>query len=146
MASKWYGKGLLKVADRTVDYAADTIKIMLLKSTYTYSADHDFVDDVVEFDGTGYTGGFNGASRKTLASKTITEDTTNDRIEFDAADPSAWTGLNGATIGGAAIIKEITNDAASILIAFLDPADLVTNGGDVTLTFNAEGIMQISYA
>ncbi len=149
MASKWYGKGLLKAlggGGAAINMVSDTLKIMLLKSTYTYDADHDFVSDLTEFDGTGYTGGFAGASRKTLASQTVLEDTANDRIEFDAADPSAWSTLAAATIGGAAIIKEITNDAATPCIIFLDPTDLVTNGGDVTLAFNAEGFAQISYA
>ncbi len=146
MASKAYGKGALKLADRTVDYVNDTIKIMLLASSYTFDPDHDFVSDVTETGCTGYTGGFNGASRKTLGSKTILEDTANDRIEYDAADPTAWTALSNGTIGGAAIIKEITNDGASILLFFLDPADLVTNGGDVSIAFSAEGLGQISYA
>jgi hypothetical protein len=147
MASKWYGKGLLKVVDRTIDFASDTIKVMLVNASYSYNADHDFIDDVVanELSGTGYTGGFGGSGRKTTASKTILEDTANDRVEYDFAD-IVWTGINAGTIGGAIIVKEITNDASSPLIAFLDPADLVTNGGDVTLVVNAEGALQISYA
>lgn len=147
MASKWYGKGLLKVADRTIDFVNDTIKVMLVNASYTFNPDHDFADDVSanELSGTGYAGGFNGAGRKTLASKTITEDTANDRIEFDCADLT-WTAINAGTIGGVVVLKEITNDAASPLIAFLDPSDLVTNGGDVTLVINAEGLLQISYA
>ena len=67
------------------------------------------------------------------------------RVEFDAAD-LVWTGLNAGTLGGAVLLKEITNDAASRLIAFNDPTNLVTNGGDVTLVWDAEGILQWSYA
>lgn len=147
MASKWYGKGLLKVVDRTIDFANDTIKAILVNASYVYDADHDFANDVSgnELSGTGYTGGFGGSGRKTLASKTITEDTANDRVEYDCADIT-WTGINAGTIGGIVLVKEITDDAASPIIGFLDPSDLVTNGGDVTLVINAEGILQISYA
>ena len=148
MASKWYGKGLRKILDRTIDWVGSTnIKVMLLNS-HTFNPDHEFVSDVVadEFTGTGYTGGHNGAGRKALASKTITDDTANDRIEFDAADVSAWTGLNSDTVAWAIIFEQAGSDAASQLIGALDPADVTANGGDVTLTFNAEGLFQVSYA
>lgn len=147
MASKWYGPGLLKVLNGTIDLVADTLKVMLVDSTYVFSAAHEFVSSVSgdELSGTGYVGGFAGAGRKTLAGKALTNDAGNSRVEFDFTDPSAWTALNAGTIGGAIIIKEITNDAASLVIGFLDPADLVTNGGDVTLVINAEGALQVSY-
>lgn len=148
MASKWYGKGLRKILDRTIDWVGSAnIKVMLLNS-HTFDPDHEFVSSVVadEFAGTGYTGGHNGAGRKALASKTITDDTANDRIELDAADPSAWTGLNTDTVAWAIVFEQGASDAASQLICALDPADLTTNGGDVTLSFNAEGVAQVSYA
>lgn len=131
----------------TIAFSSDTIKAILVNDTYTYDADHDFANDVSsnELTGTGYTGGFGGSGRKTLASKTITNDTTNDRVEYDFADIT-WTALNAGTIGGVVLVKEVTNDAASPIIAFLDPNNLVTNGGDVTLVINAEGALQISYA
>lgn len=147
MASKWYGTGLKSMVDATIAFSSDTIKAILVNASYTYDADHDFANDVSgnELTGTGYTGGFGGSGRKTLASKTITNDTTNDRVEYDCADIT-WTALNAGTIGGVVLVKEVTNDAASPIIAFLDPTNLVTNGGDVTLVIDAEGILQISYA
>lgn len=150
MASKWYGKGLRKIVDRTIDWVGSSnVKVMLLMTAYSFNADHEFVSDVVanEFNGSGYTGGHAGAGRKALASKTITDDTTNDRIELDAADPSAWTALGAGTtaIAWVIVFEQGASDAASALICALDPTDLVANGGDVTLTFNAEGIAQISY-
>jgi hypothetical protein len=149
MPSKFYGKGLRKIIDRTIDWVGSVnIKVMLCNASFSFSADHEFVSDIVanEISGTGYTGGHNGAGRKALASKTITDDTGNDRIELDAADPSAWTGLNAGTVAWVVVFEQGASDAASQLIGVLDPADLVTNGGDVTLSFNAEGIFQISYA
>jgi len=148
MASKWYGKGLRKILDRTIDWVGSAnIKVMLLNA-HTFDPDHEFVSSVVadEFTGTGYTGGHNGAGRKALASKTITDDTANDRIELDAADPSAWTGLNSDTVAWVIVFEQGASDAASQLICALDPADLTTNGGDVALSFNAEGVAQVSYA
>jgi hypothetical protein len=106
----------------------------------------NFVNQVSasELSGTGYVGGFGGAGRKALASKTITEDDTNDRGTYDAADPSAWTGLNAGTIGGVIVIKENTTDADSDLLAFIDTNDLVTNGSDVTFNIATAGLFYLS--
>lgn len=138
------------IADNTLNLLSDTIKVMLVDASYTGNRDDDFVDDGSandpqshELSGTGYTGGFAGSGRKTLASKTITEVDASDRAEFTAANVT-WTAINAGTIGGLVLIKEITNDAASLVIAFLDPSDLVTNGGDVTAQWSGSGILQFS--
>lgn len=153
MASGWYNRAKKEIMDGTISLLSDTIKVMLVTSSYTFNPDHDFIDmgganDPAdhELSGTGYTGGYGGSGRKTLASKAITEDDPNDRAEFDAADVT-WTSINAGTIRAAILIKEGTNDADSKLIAYIDNAaqfPLVTNGGDVTLQWNAEGILQIS--
>jgi hypothetical protein len=119
---------------------------MLVSSAYTFSPDHNFVSDVSadEISVTGYTGGFAGAGRKTLSAKTFTEDDANDWAYLDA-DDIVWNTLGaGATIGGAILIKEVTNDAASPLLAFMDLTNTSTNGGDITVSWNASGIMRIA--
>lgn len=135
MATRWYGPGLLAVLNGTIDIDTTALKVMLLKSTYTFDPDHQFVSSLTEISGvSGYTGGFNGAGRK---SATVTADykTASDRVDIAVADLT-WTALGtGDTIGGAALIREITNDAASLAIAFFDFTDLPTNGSDVTLDF-----------
>ncbi len=148
MASKFYGKGLRSLLDGTIDYLTATIKVMIVNDGYTFDADHEFISDVVanEVTASGYVGGFAGAGRKTLAGKTVTDDTANNRIEFDCSDV-VWTALGAGDEAAAVIVVwENTNDAASRVVAHLDPADLVLNGSDVTLVVNAEGLLQISYA
>lgn len=149
MASFAFNHAATLIANDTINLLSDTIKAMLVDATYAPDRDDDFVSDALhnaaghELSGTGYVGGFGGSGRKTLASKTITESDANDRAEFAAANVT-WTALNAGTIGGIVLIKEVTNDAASLLIAFLDPADLVTNGGDVTATWAAAGLIDFS--
>lgn len=145
MASAWYNKGKGVVMNGDIDLLTDTIKVMLVTSAYTFDADHDFANDVTgELTVSGYTGGFGGAGRKTLASKTVTIDNTNDRAYFDAADVS-WTALGaGETIGGAILLKEVTNDAASPLIAFIDLANAATAGTDVSIIWSTEGILRLA--
>lgn len=132
-----------------IDWVNDTIKAMLLDNGYTPDKDHEFVSEISasEISATNYTGGYGGAGRKSLASKTITKDDTNDRVVFDAADPS-WTSLGGATndtVAYLAIIKEITNDAASPIIAIIEASTAQsTNGSDLTWQFSADGAFRLS--
>jgi hypothetical protein len=143
MASITTNKGRTLVANGSVDLLTDTLKVVLLNASYTPNKDHNFVSDIntYELSGTGYTGGFAGGGRKTLANKTVTQDDTNDWAKFDADDVS-YTAINAGTAAYAAIVKEITNDAASPVIAVVDiNPDIVTNGGDMTLTWGANGIL-----
>lgn len=152
MASFVYNRAAKLIADGGLDLLSETIKVLLVGGGYTPDRDHDFVDagganDVVdhELNGTGYTGGYAGSGRRTLGSKTITEDDTNDRGVFDAADPSSWTGMNAGTIAAIVVFRNgSADDTTSLLIAYLDPSDLVTNGSDVALIFAALGILHFS--
>ena len=145
MASNLYQEGLLRIMNRNIDLAADTIKVLLLGTGYTPNKDHQFVSDVVasELSGTGYTGGFGGSGRKTLASKALAKSDTTDKAYFDAADVT-WSAINAGTIGYAVVFKEITSDALSPVIANVDVADIVTNGGDVTIAWASTGIFEWS--
>ena len=144
MASGTYNVGSYELRNGgTVSFTADTIEVILVKSTYTFNKDHtNTAYAAAEISGvSGYTGGYGGAGRKVLASKTITNDTTNDRTVYDAADPSAWTLGAGDTIGGIIVGEKGTaDDTTATPLWFLDPADLVTNGSTVTLAFHADGI------
>lgn len=149
MASGLYVTGLSELLDGTIDLDDDTLKIMLVDDNYVYDPDHDVIDNggddatdpsYNEITATNYTGGFEGAGRKT-ATVAVEADKTNDRVNVVVTDLT-WTALGGAsndTIGGAILIKEGENDAASRLIAFFDVTDTSTNGGDITLDFAAAG-------
>jgi len=155
MASFVYNLAANSIAAGDINLDGDTLKIMLVNTSYSANRDQDYVDNGTANDAanneltcTGYTGGFAGADRQTLGSKTFTSDDTNDRCEVDCADIT-WTALgNGTndTIQGAIVIKEVTNDAASLLICFLDVTNTTTNGGDVTLAINTEGFMWLNTA
>jgi len=143
MASSWYDEGIQQMTSGGgTTWASDDVRVLLVKSTYTFDATHQYVTDITpatyECDVTSY-------ARKQLASKTKTYDAANTRVKFDAADP-VWSALeSGNTLGGAIVFKQVTNDTDSPCIAFLDDAsDLVTNGGQVTLQFAANGCATIT--
>lgn len=145
---------LIGGAAGAIDLLANTIKVMALETDDDPDdPDEEFIagvlgaGDGVEVTSTGYTGGFGGAGRLTLASKTLAVDQANDRAEFDAADIT-WTSISQAaseTWSALMMVKEITNDAASPVIHKIDTATglpLTPNGSDITVTWNAEGILQ----
>lgn len=91
-----------------------------------------------EMDGSGYV-------RKALASEAVSEDTANNRAEFDADDVT-WSSLGAGTRQMAAILlyKHVTNDADALNFAYIDSGGfpLAATGADFTAQWNAEGIMQ----
>jgi hypothetical protein len=143
MASGTYNEGAYQLRNGgAVNFASGTIKIMIVSSAYTFDKDHASMTTPAasEISVTGYTPGFASADRKTLAGKTITKDTTNDRVKYDADDPSSWTLAAGATVGGEVVYWHDTDDATSVPLFFLDHADVPTNGGTFTVQFHADGI------
>lgn len=153
MASSVHTHAKKEILDNNLDLVADSgIKVMLLKSTYDAQDDPDvdFIDsgganDPIdhEADCTGYTGGFGGAGRKAIASRATNIDDANNRVEFDYGDVAFGALGNGTnnTLGGVGLVKEITNDAASIFIAYDDVGDKTTNSGTITYQVNAEGMI-----
>lgn len=114
---------------------SDTIKVALLNATHAQDPDFDFMNDVVanELSGTGY-------SRQTLGSKTVTEDNTNNRAVFDAADVT-FTGINAGTAAYVCIFKDNGGaDSANEIICILDNVDYVTNGNNLTVVWSSSGI------
>jgi hypothetical protein len=94
--------------------------LLLARNQAVPTVDLNTVSQITEYAGTGYTGGFGGASRQVPGSLAVNEDDTNDRAELDAADVT-FTGVVGpAPIAPlAAIVEEITDDAGSNVIAFI---------------------------
>lgn len=141
MASAIYNSFKRDIANGSIDLDTDTIKVMLVTSTYSPNIDtHDKRDDVTnEVSGTGYSAG--GAA---LANKTVTVDTTNDRGVFDA-DNVVWSTAT-ITARGAVLYKSRGGAAsADELICYIDfGADITSTAADFTLAFNASGILALT--
>lgn len=130
MASAIYPKAKDLLGEGDLDFLVDTIKVILVDTgTYTYSAAHDFIDDVT---GTGGT------------AQTITNPTWVNGL-FDG-DNVTFTAVAGTVSYEALVIFKETAGASSTdpVIAYIDGFTAVTsNGGDITVTFNASGIFQL---
>ena len=125
-----------------INLSSDTIKVMLLTSSYSPNIDtHAKRSDVTSFEvsGTGYTAG--GA---TLGSKTLTVDTTNDRAVFDAAD-TTWA--SSTITARYAVLYKSRGGASSAdeLIAYTDfVTDKSSSAGNFTIQWGATGILTLA--
>lgn len=144
MANLVYLNAKDQIANGDIDFVNADIRLMLVDSSTTADTENtgiDFIDDFTtlgELSGTGY-------ARAALANQAVNKDVGNNRAEFDADDVT-FTGIDAGTAQAALIYLHVTNDADSIPILYIDTTDfpIVTNGGDVTLNFNAEGILQFT--
>lgn len=147
MADFLFNTGSSELWDGTTDYLTDSdLKMGMATSSYVADRDDDLAEEAAddfeqhELEGGGYTGGWGGAGRKVLASKTVTVDKTNDRSYADCADIT-WTALGAAagTPAMACLIEErATDDTNTRMHGHWDSGFPVTpNGGDVTLQIAA---------
>ena len=124
--------------DIDLDAPSDTrIRLVMTNTTCDTEEDLDtwgaFTTDD-EYDGANY-------AIKALANEVTAEDEANNRGEF-SADNVVYTALGAGTRANqAAILVIYVDGTADIPIAYIE-ASFTGNGGDVTLQWNAEGIVQ----
>lgn len=130
------------VADGTIDLDTHTFKVMLVSSSYTFSASHTVKTDITNELSTanGYTAG--GA---TLGSVTWAH--SGGTATFDAAD-TTWTASGGSIVARRAVIYDDTAASDELVASVLldtTPADVtVTAGNTLTLQWNASGIFTLT--
>jgi hypothetical protein len=147
MASFVYNVAKTKFANGLLDWDTNTFKAMLIATSYTADPDHATVSALTELaNGTGYTGGFAGSGRKTLATNSVVQVDASDRAELRVSVASVWSAINAGTAKAAVIIREMTTDADSVPVAYIDSGGfpVTTNGGDLTITWNAAGAIQFT--
>lgn len=138
MADVIYTSFKRDIMNGAIDLDTDTIKVMLVTSSYTASASHTKRSDITnEVVGTGYTAG--GSA---LGSPTVTNVSTNG--VFDANDVS-WT-TSTITARGAVLYKSRGGaSSADELICYLDfGSDKISTAGTFLISWNASGILNLA--
>lgn len=140
--AKLYNAALTALANKEIDWGSDTIRVILLASTYTPNqSGHDYLDDVIahEITATGYTAG--GA---TLANKT--EAFAGQVKKFDA-DDVIWPESSITARHLVLVDYSPATNATRPLIGYVDFGDDVTStGADFKVTWHADGIFSITVA
>lgn len=125
-----YKQALLD-ASSNVDLNDGTVKVALVDTgTYTYSASHDFYDDLSGVVGTP----------QEITNTTVTNGT------FDG-DNVTFTAVSGNSVEALVIYIDTGSAGTSRLVAYIDTGQtglpVTPNGGDITVTWDAAGIFTL---
>ena len=117
-----------------------TIKAQLTNSSYTQNQETHTVRSDITGDKTA------GTTDQTLTLADPVTDTSNDRVELDAADIT-FSSVASGTVESVILYKVVDGASSDILIAWLDfsGGTITANGGDITIAFNAEGCVALGY-
>jgi hypothetical protein len=129
MANAVYDKAREAFLNADIDWAADNIKVCLVRSYTPNSSTHDFLDDV-----TGGGGGTIVATSSNLAGKTSTNGVA------DADDVTFTSVAAGAACAHLVIYKDTGSAATSNLIAVIDTATglpVTPNGGNIGVSWDS---------
>jgi hypothetical protein len=147
MANFLYNVAKKQLLDGDLDFdAPQDIRVLLLETETDADPDDLTVAAVLaragttELTNTGY-------ARQALTGETTSQDDVNDRAEFDAGDATFTAVEAGNNVVAFLIYKHVTNDADSIPIGLVDTATglpITPNGSDITIAWNAEGILQLA--
>jgi hypothetical protein len=129
MAGFVFNEAAESLLDGSINWGSDTIRVRPVATSESLDKDATAMTSIGV---TGYD--------QTLGSKTRTKDTTNDRIVYDAADPTFPSVAAGAEVNRMVAFKFVTNDADSIPIAVVDITAITPNGGNIAVTIAATGL------
>ncbi|MFD7093379.1 hypothetical protein [Streptomyces xanthophaeus] len=129
MASALYPsfKALLLTAGLNLS-SADIRAVIIDSADYSYSAAHDFLDDVP-------------AGARVAVSPALSSKTTTGGV-FDAAD-AVFTAATGDSVETIVLYRHTGTDATSELIAYIDGVSVTPNGGNITASWHASGIFAL---
>ena len=143
VTAKFFGKFFVSLCNKEIDLDSDSLKLLLVNSSYTPNQDtHQYKSDVSnEVTGTGYTAG--GA---TVSSVTVSYNSGTNTLSFDAADVTWATASITARYG---ILYDASpgSDATRPLIGYIDfGGDVTSTGADFTVVWDAAGIGSVTVA
>ena len=154
MANFGFTRGKRDIMLGDVHFDTDDIRLIFCMTNTTALVDDGTGVDAVtisaitldEFDGGGsHPPSF--ANRAVLDNKAVNEDTANNRTEFDADDETVSSIPAGTRdIKGVIIYLHKASDADSVPLAWVDTGGFPfsANGGNLVLSWNAEGIIQLT--
>lgn len=140
-----YSNGLNQMAQGAILWKASggsTVKAQLTVSTYALDKEaHDNLSDVSASK-------VSGTTDQTVALSDPAEDATNNQVELDSSAASVtYSAVASGTTGEVIVYKDSGVAGTSTLISYNDfsGGDITANGSDITVTWNADGILALVY-
>ena len=154
MANFWTNKAITDLVKGDLDFDTADLRAILVMTNTTADTEKDKTTvgaytTLDEFDGSGYTAAAGGV---TLDGEAVVLDAGgSNRAGVDATDEAFGNlGLGTRQVAGILVIRFVTNQSSSIPLFWIDTTSggttsfpFWTNGGSVTVTWNAAGIAYI---
>lgn len=122
MSNRFYPKGAEKLLSAQINFSTDTIKVALVTNAYTFSAAHEFLNQITTV-----------GTAQTLAGKTVTGGV------LDGDDAAFGAIASGSTVQALAFYKDTGNPSTSPLLFYLDEVTgfpFATNGATVSIPWS----------
>jgi hypothetical protein len=129
------------LADNTLDWGGDQLRLALLSSAYTPSAEHTVWADVSahEISGTGYTSGGFALSNQTVSRSTGTTKCNADDYSISGVVGSARYGVVYADVTRNGLVKPLV----TLILFDSTPADVAFDGNTFPVFWNSDGIVKL---
>lgn len=143
ITSNWFGPAFTSAFTKKIDLSADTLKVMLVTSSYTFDQDnHQYKSSITnEVTGTGYT-----ATGATLSSPVVAYTGGTNTLALSGGNVS-WTTATLTARGAVVYDSTPGTDATRPLIVFVNfGADVPVTAGTLSLTWDPAGICSVVIA
>ncbi|MDP6971528.1 MAG: hypothetical protein QF921_08465 [Pseudomonadales bacterium] len=145
MANKLYPEGAEFIMNGAINLSTADLRIALLTSGYTYSAAHNFMDDCSG----GFIGAYNATPGATTGFSPQLASVVSANGNLNAEDATIAGVAAGSTITQWVLYENNASSSAAKLIMHqhldgsANPISIATNGGDISIAFNASGLFTI---
>lgn len=132
-----YNRGKALILNGGIDFDTTDIRALLVTSTYTFSAAHNFVTDLTnEVSGGTYV--------RKATTRTVVENDASNRAEGTVANV-LWTALTCTGTPAALILyKYNAADGSAELLSYHDFTATAANGGDYTVGFSSTNALLLT--
>ena len=144
-AKSGFGDGLL--GDWSA--AGGSFYYTLVNASYVPNEAHSMMSQLSGFElsSARHTGGYNGTIRVSMTGRSVFTNITSHQAEFRAS-AVCYTGLSAGTAVAGVVLKQAGSDGNSPLVAYVSTGGypLVTNNGNVTISFYNSGVFNLQDA
>lgn len=142
VTSFWYGTGLLKVQQQSVNWATDTIKAALVRSTYTPNQDSDSNYNDITAAEAPATGGYTTGGL-TIANRSIAYDAATNEVRF-LGDDVTWA-ASTITARYLVIYDDTPSAGSKWLLGYVNfGADQASSSSSFPISFSGRKVLRIT--
>lgn len=145
MASFVYNKAKTKILMGDIHFDTDDIRVRMAMTNTTCDTEDD-TEHLDDFTTEDWMDGANYVEK--ICTEAVTENLAGNCAFFDDTTNHTWAALGAGArqVAGFVIYMFVTGDADSIPIAWIDTGGFPfsANGGDVTVTWNAAGVISLA--